>query len=369
MPPAKAGAMPVPGAGAASSNAPSTTANTKSINAGYLAEVSDKVSTILNHKVFKNIATEHPLEIKKGNAPKHGGGIAATFKYAHFKAALDDVGTYEATGNFWWQNPVSTLNPNIPINRKSVLSLADHHFSTPARIPIPLAVGFMHTNDNPLATAGEWKRITPEEMVHAFIFGVARSIDEGTDEHLPEWKRHMLTVSYSWQLFESEEAMFWRSITFRQDVAAQHQAMVRTTFQMIHEVAEVKKKAESQTGTPVSAKAVWEAYKSNVVMHGKVGEDAFNPSFVDNALTIEKRIFHHQATRSNPYSPKRPLICEWRVPRVLATVSEPLHPSILPCCPPHHHLAWRAPLPRNIHARPATPRCVRWKISTGTTIL
>ncbi len=105
----------------------------------------------------------------------------------------------------------------------------------------------------------------------------------------------MLTVQFSFQVFSSADEMFWRAITLRQNLATEAKAMVRTVFQMIHEVSEVRRREEQATGHAVSAKHIYDTYCSRATMNGTVGEDDFTQSFVDNALTINSRLFSNKA--------------------------------------------------------------------------
>ncbi len=71
--------------------------------------------------------------------------------------------------------------------------------------------------------------------------------------------------------------------------------MVRTVFQMVHEVAEVRRREELPSGRSMSAKNIYDAYCSRATMHGTVGEDEFTQSVVDNALSIHSRLFSNKA--------------------------------------------------------------------------
>jgi len=191
------------------------------------------------------------------------------------------------------QDPLSSLTPNVPINQRSVELLSQHMFAAPAALP-PIFLGVRAADEDVLASLPA-KRVSPEEVVHAFLFSVAAAIERKESEKvLAEWRRHMLTTIFTVAVYSSEDEMFWASVKLRQDLAAMSSAMVRTTFQLIHEVADVKKKLEESMKSSVSAKTVFDTYKENVVMH-TVGEDEFAQSFVDNALSIYNRLFSSKA--------------------------------------------------------------------------
>ncbi len=292
MPPRKSAI----GAHAASSKVPNNTTPHSPHNATYLAKLGEHAQTILSHPVFKTVQKAQPLTIKMGQRQK-GGGVGACFDTESFNAAIRDAGCYNATCNFWWVNPLTTLSPNVPVNEASVDAVAKQYFSKPARFPGQMAVGVIGGMvDDPMATAGNWDRTSPEELGHALILSVARRIADGaTEEELREWRQHMLTVQFSFQMFSSEDEMFWRAITLRQNLATEARAMVRTVFQMVHEVAEVRRREELPSGRSMSSKNIYDAYCSRATMHGTVGEDEFTQSFVDNALSIHSRLFSNKA--------------------------------------------------------------------------
>ena len=53
---------------------------------------------------------------------------------------------------------------------------------------------------------GKFRRVSPEEMVFAFLIKASTDIDNGADETtLHDWRRNMLSVSFHFKLLESDE--------------------------------------------------------------------------------------------------------------------------------------------------------------------
>ena len=280
------------------------------VNAKHMAAMKDKIDAILRRNIFKGITKAEPLQIAATGRRTSSGGTGATFDNDMFKSAMKDSksGCYHAVGNLWWHDCLRTLSPNVPINVRAVEKLADQHFASPARLEsLLIAVMDANVDDDPMGSIGSWIRITPDELIHAFLTAVYKDVvcaedpaaSEATkteaEQKLSSWRRVMLTVPMTFEKFPSKDAVFWRSVTIRQNLQAEHQAVVRTTFQMAHEIADVKRQKEQTTGAPCSAKSVYEAYLANARMYGAVGEDEFTFNSVDNALTVNSRILSNKA--------------------------------------------------------------------------
>jgi hypothetical protein len=264
--------------------------------------VKECIGCILDHAIFKNVQKAEPIPIKSAGGRKAAaGGVGAVFSAADAAAALGDAGEYNCTGNFWWVDPLFSVSPNVPINADSVKQLANQWFGAgPARLPGQLSIGLTIGADLS-TTKGDWERVSPEEVGHAFLWAISSRIKEGAPEaELLVWRRHMLTTQFTFEVFKRSEDLFWRAVTLRMHLAAEAQAMVRTTFQMVHEVVEVKHREERACGRPLSPKQLYERYATGATITVNVGEDDFTQSFVDNALTVAARLFSNKAPSPPP---------------------------------------------------------------------
>lgn len=105
-------------------------------------------------------------------------------------------GQYQAASNLAWLNPHYSTLAGIPYNKDAVLRMASHTFAKPGRFPFPLVVACKGEGFNPLDFKGALRTATPEEVLHAFYFAVARDVRAGANEGLLEqWRDVMVPAS------------------------------------------------------------------------------------------------------------------------------------------------------------------------------
>ena len=133
---------------------------------------------MLNHPVFKGIIAEEPLPIS--NAELLESGVQAVWVEADCETAIRKEKCYIAGVNFWFQNIFWTPTPNVPLSKTRCLEYASFNYKTPRHLdPIHIAVTSMDEVQALKASAGNWRRISPEEPVHSLIFHLERIIQEG----------------------------------------------------------------------------------------------------------------------------------------------------------------------------------------------
>ena len=107
---------------AASAVTTAASAADESMNMEMIKKVSEALDVINNHKVFKHIMQEKPLDISTG-------GAQASFNHKSLSTVLQGnanqkrPGHYICGGNFWWQNFIWLANSRTPINPGMVSEL------------------------------------------------------------------------------------------------------------------------------------------------------------------------------------------------------------------------------------------------------
>jgi len=106
------------------------------INHNYNSVIQDAISSIKAHTIFSGIDDAMPLCMASG-----AGGAQAPFSSADFRNAMKGAGHYVCGGNFWWQDPLYTPCPGVPMNVTCVEKMSSHLFAEPAPFPVMMTVG------------------------------------------------------------------------------------------------------------------------------------------------------------------------------------------------------------------------------------
>ena len=153
-----------------------------------------------------------------------------------------------------WQS-LKPAHANIPINTRAVRNLTEHWFGTaPASFPAVVTVA-SHKEMDVTAHLGGLVRVSAQEIVHAFIFGVSDALARGADKaELAVWKRAMLTTTFVFEEIVTVEALYWRSANLREKVVSEFRAVAITPVQRVCQILEFKTSREKTYGTKLSAK-------------------------------------------------------------------------------------------------------------------
>ena len=253
------------------------------INQEYNLVIHDAISSIKAHVVFSGV--EHATPLSMDN---NAGGAQAPFSSTDFQNAMNGAGHYVCGGNFWWQDPLYTPCPGVPMNVTCVEKMSSHLFAEPAPFPVMMTVG-VSVDSMPDTNFGALPRCLPEEFAHAFILAVHRDIKAGVgDDVLQAWRRVMLSVPYRFEHHSSREKIFFRAFALREELVTSHAVVARTAYQRIYEISRFKAMAEQDMGRVLSAADVASVYRERA---SSCGGETFTPGFVDNALTVHERAF------------------------------------------------------------------------------
>ena len=210
------------------------------VNATYLVQIHDAIVKLKKHPVFHNIDLMDPLPIALG-----GGGAQAPYNATDFAHAMSSAGHYVCGCNFWWQDPLYTPCPGVPLNLARITKMSANLFKEPEPFPIIMTIG-VRAKFLPHEHKGSLDRCTPEEFCHALILAVVRDIDANADTAvLAAWRRIMLSVPFRFEFQEGHQQIFFRAFALREELVTTYGAVSRTAFQRIYEIARFKQLAES----------------------------------------------------------------------------------------------------------------------------
>lgn len=195
---------------------------------------------------------------------------------------------------------------NIPINTRAVQNLTEHWFGQ-AVMAFPSVVTIAaHKEMDVMQHLGSLVRVSAQEIVHAFIFGVRNAITRGADDsELAQWKRAMLTTTFTFEEIVTVEALYWRSANLREKVVSEFRAVAMTPVQRVCQILEFKATREKVLGNKMSAKAIATAFRENVALNKD--SEQLSENMIDNIITLWNRAL------SNPAVMTVVLDCESRL--------------------------------------------------------
>ncbi len=209
--------------------------------------------------------------------------------YCH---AMSSTGRYDCGGNLFWHNIIAPASPGVPIRRSSVEKLQAYFFATPdKRFPLPITISCpskLITVYDPEAHKGGLRRVSPEEVVHAYIFAVAFAIQRGApEEELLRWRTVALTATFSFKELVSEDTIWFEAIALREAMVTAHTAMGRTALQRCFEIIALKTRYEAGGGGKLASAAVQNLYVERARLSDE--SEPVSAAAVDAALTIHRR--------------------------------------------------------------------------------
>ena len=269
--------------GAGSSGGPPKAAD--AVNGHILEKVMAAVTFLTELPAFGDIHAVGPGHISEGT-PQH----APLFTATHCVAALKGVGSYLAGGNIFWLDLAFNLQAGIPTSASSIDLLREQFFQSPPTVfPEKVTVGLL-TTECPSKSFGKLVRISPEEIVYAFLLAAEKDIKEhtGDDERALKRRACALATPIEFVVCSNIDDRFWRSVDLRETIGAVFASMYRSAVQRISELVGWKAQQEEKTNVSMGAAAVAEAWAANVRV-SSMGEK-ITVGFVDSALTVWDRL-------------------------------------------------------------------------------
>ena len=254
-------------------------------NTKYLMAVEEALLSLENCEVFKDLVQCEPRGISDLATDS---GFQAVFDQEMYAKAIA-TGTYTAGGNLFWLDFRWSATPGVPLRLEAVKDLASLLFAEPT--PYPGALHVAVTADFvPLNHKGSWKSMSPEEIAHAMLFAVSDAVknESGNLEFLNNWKRCMLSTTFTFKLLPNAEARTWYALQQRENVSIKHMVVNRSCFQRCHEVLRLRQRL-MESNADVTAAMIHKVYQDNLKMvNGSSGQVTLG--FCDVAATIVNKL-------------------------------------------------------------------------------
>jgi hypothetical protein len=113
-------------------------------------------------------------------------------------------------------------------------------------------------------SAGKLMLLSPEELPHAAILGIAAHLRSGTvtDEDLMTWHRLLLGVSFEFVVCTGgHDSLYLDAVNRREQVGVMFDGLFRTCVQRIHEIVQFRQNRERVLKTTISVKSIAQAWR------------------------------------------------------------------------------------------------------------
>ena len=259
------------------------------MNGTMLERLHQSVSFLKDIPEFADITGRDALDIS-------GGATLAPFDPVTWESCN---GTYLCNGNLFWLDLVYSVSGNVPVNRQSVDLLMDSYFGDPSSCRFPMvSVGVLGrpSGQELAAQKGSLVRISPDEVIIAFVLAAARDLQKSqSEDRIALWLRVALCVPMEFISCENVQSRYFKSVNLRESVGNDFAALHRTPVQRIFELISWKTAQERANGKTMSVADVadtWQKHVQTSVMSEKIPV-----SYIDTVLTVYERLLSIEEAR------------------------------------------------------------------------
>ena len=136
---------------------------------------------------------------------------------------------------------------------------------------------------------GTLQRVSPEEIDHLIIFQLSDAINKGlSDDILKRWLNMLLSVPLVFWVIEPGADRFWKAQNLREILIDHGECAKRSCRQRVLDIAGFKRDTEKALNQSLSSQKVSSMWCKHVQM--SKGSEVVSPSFVDCAVTVDKRL-------------------------------------------------------------------------------
>ena len=256
-----------------------------------LDAITEAMNTIKTSQVFSDLEKVMPLTIAEG-------GRQAPFKKEDCSEALSRQAPYSCGCNLFWQNFFWCATYRTPVNMGQVKEIRKFHL--PAMKPpdvFPMTTIFAVDDPKIDVTKhfGSLQRISPIEPQLALLMSMADAVKQGAvDTVLLKWRQIVLSAPVTFEVMAEGEPRYWRAQNIRQEWIEQGETAQLSVRQWVYDIVGFKDAKESEMQKTLSAKAVSDLFEKH--MHYARSTEKVKPTFVDNALTVHKRLLSLEAS-------------------------------------------------------------------------
>ena len=221
------------------------------LNADYVAAFEHMMSRIADEEKLENIRDLDSQGIGEG-------GHAAPIVPEELYQCLKNDNQYEGVGNLFLHDVRWRPLKNLPYNSKGIHDVKVHSFMSPptgtTRVTIHVVVDSPDDGKEILTTKrGSLHRISPEEPVHALLWGIDAYFSGASDrvsaETTKKWMSGIRNCNYVFHSIRDVDKVIRQSIVLREEWVQRYAACQRSPLTLMMMVMGQKKALEKQHGT------------------------------------------------------------------------------------------------------------------------
>ena len=258
------------------------------VNKDYVVELQSALNVI--QTAWPGIESMDPLPEMGAGGQEGLHGFLAPFNASVYDTRYAEGAdmAYTCGVNFFWQNPVMSPMPWVPLYKERVMDMVKDLTPGLLKHTLVFTASFDKGKDLP---KGGCVRLSPDEVVHGVVFKVAERIAAGASAaERKQWLRTLLSVPCVFKrLGGSEDAQYAEANSLRQDIMGTSRSVTHTARQLIYNVHGFKVKQE-RGGKTFGAKEIAKFWAEHVRL--STGQEYMKKfGTIDTCLTIYSRLF------------------------------------------------------------------------------
>ena len=198
---------------------------------------------------------------------RDAGGSPAQAKFCskQFATAMDSVGVYRCGANGLWA--CLATGPVAPRRNKFEMVIKDHFPEPRPVFPSTIILAITKQGPNPMTSAqrGLIPRVSPEEMLQAWVSATARSLRAGEGEEIfLQWIAMVKAAPLDFRKFGSAADIFAAQVSERENIGRLYATMFRTVSGRIMEIVAFAETESKRLKRELSRQQITEAWQASL---------------------------------------------------------------------------------------------------------
>ncbi|CAK0817571.1 unnamed protein product [Prorocentrum cordatum] len=276
-------------AGSAGGAQPEAPPETNQVVGPTLDIITDALNAIKGSPFFADLEKKMPLTIAQG-------GRQAPFVKEDCSDALSRGSPYSCGCNLFWQNFFWSSSYRTPVNMGQVREIVNYHLKSPPNV-FPMNTVFAVDSSDMDVTKhlGSLQRLSPIEPQLALLMAIADAVkQQAEDSILSKWMQVVLSAPVTFEVVLPGDMRYWRAQNIRQEWIEHGETAQLTVRQWVYDIVGFKAAKEKELEKTLGAKDVSELYEKK--MKYARSTEKVKPTFVDNAITVHKRLLSLEAS-------------------------------------------------------------------------
>ncbi|CAK0880249.1 unnamed protein product [Prorocentrum cordatum] len=247
--------------------------------------ITEALNTIKTSPILADLEKTMPLTIADG-------GRQAPFTKQDCLDALSRGSNYTCGSNLFWQNFFWSATYKTPVNMGQVKEIRRFHMS-PMSPPEVFPMTTVFAAENPAMDVtmhlGSLQRLSPIEPQLALLMSMADAVKkEAEDSVLLKWRQVALSAPVTFEVQAKGDTRYWRAHDIRQEWIETGDTAQLSVRQWVYDIVGFKEAKEKDIGKTLGSKELSQLYEK----HMKYAKSTVHvkPTFVDNAITVHKRL-------------------------------------------------------------------------------